>query len=295
MTVFEPELKQEIELVLYQNSGDKNSITTIQPVSGGSINKVFRLQTQAKDFIVKLNDAAKFPKMFELEAEGLAAIRQTKTIAVPEVIATGIAGNQSFLLLENIKTGTKTKTSIQKLGSQLAEMHQNTADNFGFEKDNYMGSLPQSNRKHETWKSFFVEERLKPMVKPASDASFIDQKLVSDFEKLYQKLGELYDEEKPSLIHGDLWSGNYLISSEGKPYLIDPAVSYGFREFDLAMTKLFGGFSNDFYQAYQEAFPLQSDWQQRIDLWNLYPLLMHLNVFGLSYLGQVKSGLRKFL
>jgi len=184
---------------------------------------------------------------------------------------------------------------MQKLGLQLAQMHRNNAPDFGFEKDNYMGSLPQSNRKHTTWKSFFIGERLKPMVKLAFDASFIGQKLVSDFEKLYEKLGDFFEEEKPSLIHGDLWGGNYLISSEGKPYLIDPAVSYGFREFDLAMTHLFGGFSADFYQAYEEEFPLQANWQKRIDLWNLYPLLLHLNLFGTGYLGQVKNGLKKFI
>lgn len=132
-------------------------------------------------------------------------------------------------------------------------------------------------------------------MKRAYDASFIDLKLVSDFEKLYQKLGEFFEEEKPALIHGDLWGGNYLISSAGKPFLIDPAVSYGFREFDLAMTQLFGGFSDGFYQAYQEEFSLQADWQQRMDLWNLYPLLLHLNLFGLSYLRQVRSALEKFI
>ncbi|MGI4804831.1 MAG: fructosamine kinase family protein [Janthinobacterium lividum] len=291
----EQTLKQEIERLLHQNLGGKNSITNIQPVSGGSINEVYRLQTADGYFILKLNDAVKFPNMFAAEGEGLAAIRKTKTIAVPKVIGTGISKNQSFLLLEYIETGPKIKVSMQKLGFQLAEMHQNMAEDFGFENDNYMGSLPQSNRKHKTWTSFFVAERLQPMVKLAFDASFIDQKLVSDFEKLYQKISEFFNEEKPSLIHGDLWSGNYLISHEGKPYLIDPAVSYGFREFDLAMTRLFGGFNNDFYQAYQEAFPLQPDWQERVDLWNLYPLLMHLNVFGLSYLEQVKRGLRKFI
>ena len=295
MAVFEQDLKQKIESVMHQNLGDKNSIIAAKPVSGGSINKVYRLQTAAGHFILKLNDAKRFPDMFALEVEGLAAIRQTKTIAVPNVTGTGIAGNQSFLLLENIETGPKTKAAMQKSGFQLAEMHQNPAVDFGFENDNYMGSLPQSNRKHSSWKSFFIEERLKPMVRMAFDASFIDLNLVSDFESLYQNLSGFFDEEKPSLIHGDLWSGNYLISSEGKPYLIDPAVSYGFREFDLAMTHLFGGFSADFYQAYQESFPLQNDWQERIDLWNLYPLLLHLNLFGTGYLAQVKSALRKYV
>jgi protein-ribulosamine 3-kinase len=285
----------KLENILHEKIGGKSSIHEIIEVPGGSINEVFRLQTAAGFFILKLNNAQQFPKMFEQEAEGLEAIRQTKTITVPEVIATGHLGYNSFLLMEYIETGSKTPASMQLLGLQLAQMHRHQNEQFGFEKDNYMGSLPQSNKKHETWKEFFVEERLKPMVKLAFDASFIDQKMVSDFESLYQKFGELFEEEKPALIHGDLWGGNYLISSEGKPYLIDPAVSYGFREFDLAMTHLFGGFSADFYQAYQEEFPLQPNWQQRIDLWNLYPLLLHLNLFGTGYLGKVKSALKKFI
>ncbi len=295
MKSFTAEFRSELERVLYEKLGGKSSIYEIVEVTGGSINEVYRLQTAAGFLILKLNNAQQFPNMFELEAEGLGAIRKTKTATVPEVIATGHIGYNSFLLLEYLETGTKTIASMQLLGLQLAQMHRNTSPDFGFEKDNYMGSLPQSNRKHDTWKSFFVEERLKPMVKLAFDDSFIDLKLVSAFEKLYQKLGELFEEEKPSLIHGDLWGGNYLISSAGKPYLIDPAVSYGFREFDLAMTHLFGGFNADFYQAYQEAFPLQANWRQRVDLWNLYPLLLHLNLFGLSYLGQVRSGLWKFI
>lgn len=295
MKNFTAEFTGELENILHQKLGGKSSIHEIVEVPGGSINEVYRLQTASGFFILKLNNAQQFPKMFEREAEGLEAIRQTKTIAVPEVIETGHLSYNSFLLMEYLETGTKTSAAMQLLGSQLAQMHQNTAPDFGFEKDNYMGSLPQSNKKHETWKSFFVKERLKPMVKIAFDASFIDQKMVSDFGSLYQKLGELFEEEKPSLIHGDLWGGNYLISNEGKPYLIDPAVSYGFREFDLAMTHLFGSFSADFYQAYQEEFPLQPDWQERIDLWNLYPLLLHLNLFGTSYLGQVKSALRKYV
>ena len=295
MKNFTSAFKGELEDVLHKKLGGKSSINEIVEVTGGSINKVYRLQTTVGFFILKLNSARQFPKMFELEAEGLDAIRKTKTVAVPEVIATRHFAYQSYLLLAYIETGTKTPAAMQLLGSQLAQMHRNTATGFGFEKDNYMGSLPQSNKKHESWQSFFVEERLKPMVRLAFDASFIDQKLVSDFESLYQKLDGFFEEEKPALIHGDLWGGNYLISSEGKPYLIDPAVSYGFREFDLAMTHLFGGFNTDFYWAYQEEFPLQKGWQERINLWNLYPLLLHLNLFGTGYLGQVKSGLRNYV
>lgn len=170
MKNFTAEFAAELENILHQNLGGKSSIHEIVEVPGGSINQVYRLQTAAGFFILKLNNAQQFPKMFEREAEGLEAIRQSKTIAVPNVIATGHLGYNSFLLMEYLETGSKTPAAMQKLGSQLAQMHQNTAPDFGFEKDNYMGSLPQSNRKHKTWKDFFAEERLKPMAKLAYDA-----------------------------------------------------------------------------------------------------------------------------
>jgi fructosamine-3-kinase len=174
-------------------------------------------------------------------------------------------------------------------------MHNNSAAYFGFEGNNYMGSLTQSNKKHDTWSSFFVEERLQPMVKIAFDKRLLNKVDVQNFDRLYSKLHKLFKEEPSSLIHGDLWGGNYLISTDEKPYLIDPAVSYGNREFDIAMTTLFGGFSESFYAAYNESFPLNKGWNERIELWNLYPLLLHLNLFGAGYLEQVREGVEAYI
>jgi protein-ribulosamine 3-kinase len=158
-----------------------------------------------------------------------------------------------------------------------------------------MGSLPQSNKKHESWADFFIAERLMPMVKMAIGKRLLDNADAAKFDKLYKNLPGIFDEEAPSLIHGDLWGGNYLVDIDENPYLIDPALTYGHREFDIAMTTLFGGFSNEFYGAYRESFPLAKGWEGRIDLWNLYPLLVHLNLFGMWYLGQVRGCLGRYV
>lgn len=266
----------------------------LKPVSGGGINNTYCLQTSAGPFMLKLNSRAAYPDMFRKETAGLQLIAGTQTIAVPQVVLTGDIQDQSFLLLEWIKTTQADDTAQAALGRQLAAMHQHTTGQFGLAEDNYMGSLPQSNRKHDDWGSFFVDERLRPMVARAKQLQLLSTADLNGFEKLYRRLPSLFGEEKPALLHGDLWSGNYLIGPQGKPYLIDPAVAYGHREFDIAMTTLFGGFDAAFYNAYHESFPLAPAWRQRLPLWNLYPLLLHLNLFGMGYLGQVRSALKMY-
>jgi len=245
--------------------------------------------------MMKVNSKSAFPDMFAREADGLATIRETQTIAVPEVVLQADIEDESFLILEWIESVSATPVSSKLLGQQLADMHRHTSPQFGLEYHNYMGSIPQSNRRHDTWAMFFINERLQPMVKIAVDKGLLNRTDAQQFEKLFLNISGLFNEEPPALIHGDLWGGNYLISRQGEPYLIDPAVSYGHREFDIAMTNLFGGFGSDFYHHYNESFPLTKGWQQRINLWNLYPLLLHLNLFGTSYLAQVKSCLAEYI
>ena len=284
-----------IESCLTDKYDNSVAIISTQPVSGGDINAAYCLQTNAGKFMLKLNSKSSYPDMFKREAEGLASIRNTQTIAVPKVILQFDFEDDSGLLMEWVEVIRATPKASQQLGRELAAMHKHSSSQFGFDTDNYMGSLPQSNRKHDTWAAFFTQERLEPMVKIAVDKKLLGHEDALLFDQLSNRLSELFDEEAPSLIHGDLWGGNYLISSDEKPYLIDPAVSYGHREFDIAMTTLFGGFNREFYSAYNEAFPLADGWQQRVDLWNLYPLLLHLNLFGLSYLGQVRDALKNYL
>lgn len=283
------DIKQIIGQQLHKNVISETSI------SGGSINAVYCLQAADKQYLLKLNSRYQFPHMFAREAEGLAAISKTGTIGIPQMILQGDSDDKSFLLLEWIDARRSTAKSAALLGTQLGKMHRSTTESFGFETDNYIGSLPQSNSRHDTWSDFFISERLMPMVKMATDKRYLNATDLQSFDQLYKNLPGLFDEEPPSLIHGDLWGGNYLISEDEKPYLIDPAVSYGHREFDIAMTTLFGGFLPEFYTAYQEAFPLTKGWQQRMDLWNLYPLLVHLNLFGLGYLEQVRDCLGEYV
>ncbi len=270
-------------------------IKNVSRVSGGDINQAYRLQTTLGDFFIKINSLHKFPGIFENEESGLAAIRKTNTIAVPEVVLQGDTGDESYLMLQWIEAGYGDAISSQKLGRQLALMHHDTAAQFGFEADNYMGSLHQSNKQHNNWALFFIEERLQPMVKMAVDKRELTQTDMYRFDELYKKLPDVFTEEPPALLHGDLWGGNYLIDTSGKPYLIDPAVSYGNREFDIAMTTLFGGFDRAFYDAYNQEFPLRPGWQQRLKLWNLYPLLVHVNLFGGMYANEVRGNLSAFI
>lgn len=271
-------------------------ISKVIPVSGGNINKVYRLQTSSTNsFLLKVNSLCEYPGMFKFEQEGLAIIQSTQTIAVPNVLLHGETEDESYLVMQWIEPGQCTRKASQKLGEQLAQMHQHTSASFGFTVDNYMGSIVQSNKLHSTWNSFFIEERLKPMIKIALEKHALSSNDILMFEKLFQKLPDLFAEEQPALVHGDLWSGNYLIDTNEVPYLIDPAVSYSNREFDIAMTTLFGGFDSSFYEAYHSNFQLQAGWKQRLNLWNLYPLLLHINLFGGSYITQVRYNLSMFV
>ncbi|MGY3211270.1 fructosamine kinase family protein [Mucilaginibacter sp. HD30] len=272
-----------------------DTITGSRFVSGGSINIAYELQTAGGKYFLKVNHKALYPGMFAAEAKGLALLAQTNTVKVPVIVLQGDAGNESFLLLEWVDAKRGSVQATRALGAQLAQIHSNTASEFGLDTDNYIGSLPQSNKKHGKWSDFFIQERLQPMVSLAADKRLLEYADAGNFEKLYGKLPELFEEEAPSLLHGDLWSGNYLTTPADEPYLIDPAVYYGHREVDLAMTTLFGGFSNEFYMSYNEAFPLAKGWQQRTDLWNLYPLLVHLNLFGAGYLDRVRDALNTYL
>lgn len=261
-------------------------------LSGGCINHVHRLQTNLGDFCIKYNLRDQFPEMFTCEADGLALLKSAGEIHIPGVYCTGYAGSFSYILLEFIDQGRKSTSFMQDFGRSLARLHRHTAGYFGHNMDNYMGSLPQSNKKHTTWNAFFVEERLKKQVSMAS--VYFSSSDFAAFERLYTQLDELLPVEPPAMLHGDLWGGNYMVSPDGTACLIDPAVYYGHREADIAMTTLFGGFDEHFYTSYQEEYPLEKGWQGRVDIFKLYPLLIHLNLFGSGYLGSIVSIIRKF-
>lgn len=262
---------------------------------GGCINQGGKLRTTNGDFFIKWNDQHKFPLMFKTEASGLETLRNAEAIGVPRVIGQGDSGGYQFLLLEFVEPQDASPSFWEKLGHQLASVHQVHANVFGLDHDNYIGSLPQYNRERTSWADFFLEQRLGIQLKLAADAGLISFVEAKNFEVLFLKLPSLLPYEEPTLVHGDLWSGNILSGPSGNPYLIDPAIYFGSREADLAMTLLFGGFGDRFYSAYAEAYPLLPGYKNRVHLYNLYPLLVHLNLFGRQYLSRINTILNRFI
>jgi fructosamine-3-kinase len=274
--------------------GKSIELCNTNPLGGGDINDAYRFETSAGSFFIKKNSASRFPEMFQKEAKGLQLLGSTNEISVPEVVLTGEDSDVSFLVLKYIQSATKSANFWEEFGKQLSNLHKHSNDFFGLNHDNYIGSLHQSNRKHKKWTDFFREERLKAQVKMARDNGRMDAGTVKIFDRFYSKLDEIFPAEPPALLHGDLWGGNFMVGEKGNPIIIDPAVYFGHREMDLSMSKLFGGFSAPFYKAYNSNFPLEKGWEHRMDYCNLYPLLVHVNLFGGGYLASVKSILQKF-
>jgi fructosamine-3-kinase len=279
---------------LSDHTGQPVDIEESFPVGGGSINDAWRLETDAGRFFLKTNSADRFPSMFEAEADGLQRLRQAGPLRVPEVIAHGEDHDESFLLMEWVEGGIKGQGFWADFGRGLALLHRHTRDHFGLERDNYIGSLVQHNTPASDWPSFFIHQRLEPQLKMARDRKRVEAGMAFRFERLFHQLDKLFPAEPPALIHGDLWSGNFLCDDQGCPVLIDPAVYYGHREMDLAMTKLFGGFDVALYTAYHAEWPLEKGWEERVDLCNLYPLMVHVNLFGGGYVAQVEGVLKRF-
>lgn len=288
-------LAEHLGNLLTEKLTEPVQVRDARPVAGGSINDAFRLLTNAGDYFVKTNDAGRFPSPFISEERGLGILRQASVFRVPEVLAQGEVEGTTFLLMEFIPQEEEDGDFQARFGRALARLHRNTNSSFGLINDNYIGLLPQVNTPHKDWVEFLVQCRLEPLVKMARDNGRIHPGDTIRLERLYAKLPALFPPEMPALLHGDLWKHNYLASANGEPVLIDPAVYYGHREMDLAMTKLFGGFDREFYGAYNNEEPLVPGWEERVDLCNLYPLLVHLNMFGGSYADRVGSVLRKYV
>ena len=278
--------------------GTSVSITQTDRVSGGDINKAYALTLNTGDHIFMKANAKENASFFTAEATGLSAIASTGTIDTPRILCTGTDDGEqvgySFLLLDYIESGKKRADYWETFARELAAMHNAdtkafvSSGKFGFLQSNYIGARPQTNTPAENWVSFFREQRLAPQFK-AADSNFTsnDRTLIT---KLLDHLEDfLAEPEKPSLLHGDLWSGNVFCGKNGKALLIDPAAYVGHKEADIAMTELFGGFPQSFYDAYREVNPLQDGYEERRDLYNLYHLLNHLNMFGQNYLDPVKS------
>lgn len=271
-------------------------VTRSERLSGGDINDARCLKlSSGEELFVKSNTSAN-RAFFEAEEQGLRAIAATDTIGTPRVLARGVDGDTSFLMLEMVRGGPRNSRFWERFGQQLSALH--SADTsglvpgFGFPADNFIGAAPQHNSPRERWVDFFRVCRLTPQL--AMARHWFDARTLERFERLLSRLEILLPEpEAPSLLHGDLWSGNFLVGPDGLAWLIDPAAYVGHAEADLAMSELFGGFSPTFYAAYREANPLEPGYRERRDLYNLYHLLNHLNLFGGGYLGAVLETLRR--
>ena len=270
------------------------TITEYKPISGGDISTAYLLKTSENQYFLKVNSSDHAHIMFFAEMTGLQAIAKTNTIKTPKVFNYGTYHDFSFLLMEYIESKSPSSNDFELLGNQLALLHKITKNEFGFDEDNFIGSLPQSNTKHMSWTKFYLEERIIPQIQLAISNNLLSSKDVPSRLDMNNACQEFFYDISPSLLHGDLWSGNYLIATDGTPYLIDPAVYYGHHEVDIAMSKLFGGFGMSFYKAYQEQFKFDSLTDSRFDLYQLYYLLVHLNLFGSSYVGSVNKILSKY-
>jgi protein-ribulosamine 3-kinase len=289
-----PAVYQRAVQLLQDFAGSLLSVKNFSFTGGGCINYGGRLNTSKGSFFLKWNDEKKFPGMFEAEAKGLKQLG-VSIINIPAVIGFGSGGVFQFLLLEFIESKAGGPKYWQRLGRQLAALHQVSSSAFGLDHNNYIGSLKQFNEQQSSWVDFFIEKRLHIQLMLAAERGLASVELTAKFERLYGMLPSLLPEEAPSLLHGDLWAGNLLANEKEEPYLIDPAVYFGCREVDLAMTELFGRFDDEFYRSYDEVFPLQHGYQERVDLYNLYPLLVHVNLFGRSYLSQINSVLDRYV
>lgn len=267
--------------------------SNVVPVQGGDINKAYCLHTADNKYFLKVNDAARHPGMFEKEATGLKALARYSTFHIPEVIAFGAAGNLQYLMLEWLEPGDPDAGTWKTFGQQLAQMHSVTYKLFGF-TDNYLGTYLQKNTWTATWPEFYAAYRILPLTRLLHDEGQIEKDVVVQAENFYGKMGNLFPDEKPALLHGDLWNGNFITLQNSRTALIDPAVYYGHREMDIGMTKLFGGFDNGFYDSYNATNPLVKGWEHRLPYTQLYPLLFHAWVFGGSYISRVKEILKRF-
>lgn len=254
-----------------------------QIISNGTGGLVFRLKTSKGERILKMQSKSEFSNMLNAEKIGLQTLKENGRFKIPEVFAQGKIDEIDYLLMEFIPNGKPVAHFWEVFAENLADLHRNSASYFGFSERNYIGSLPQFNLKENTAAEFYINQRLKPQFKLASENGFSFKNL----ESVYKNISAEIPDEKPALIHGDLWSGNYLIDEKGFPALIDPAVCFGPREMDLAMMQLFGGFPETVFATYKAVFPVEKDFEKRVPLWQLYYLLVHLNLFGNSYFSQV--------
>jgi fructosamine-3-kinase len=287
-----------LDLIIRDAFNTKTYNTTA--VSGGMINQAAQVAVNGERYFIKWKPDAP-PSFFEAETHGLNELRKAAAIRVPQVIkhAAAKGHHPAYLILEWIEPSTQVDSHIfaATFGQALAQLHRNTHDLFGLDTDNYIGELPQYNYRTGRWVEFYRDQRILPQVDLARENGYLRGGRETMLRRLMDQLDRLLRgvKSKPSLLHGDLWSGNFMVAANNQPVIYDPAVYYGEREVEIAFTELFGGFPSGFLQAYREVYPLDPGYESRRALYQLYPMLVHLNLFGESYGPRVDAICRHYL
>lgn len=269
----------------------ENEIVASASISGGCINQVYFIEfANSERAVLKINTEAP-DGFFEAEANGLRKLASSEAVRVPRVLF--VEDSASLLLIEAMVESDSVARDYSKLGRDLAALHRVTSQKFGLDSDNFIGKLNQTNTVSNSWGEFFYKYRLLAQANVGIEIGWMSKSTLRTLKQAKAEIYTLLDEpeQAPSLVHGDLWSGNVLWSDEG-PVLIDPALYYGSREVDIAFTEMFGGFDKDFYLAYQEEFPLSPRYEERREVLNLYHLLTHANMFGGHYIQQAETVIR---
>jgi fructosamine-3-kinase len=284
-----------IAAAIGEHTGTPFKVLSAKAVSGGSIHRAWHLDDGVRHYFAKTGPVAAAP-MFAAEAQGLRALSVAAVVATPTFVTQGQSAGEAFLVLEHLELKALDQTAGAKLGAALAQLHRIRGEAFGWTQDNFIGATPQNNAPHPSWPHFFGDRRLRPQLELALKNG-MDRALVAKGHAIIERIGGLFIDYRPepSLLHGDLWSGNVGQTRDGVPVIFDPACYYGDREADIAMAELFGGFPVGFHAAYRGAWPLDAGYEARKPLYNLYHILNHFNLFGGAYLGQAQRMVERLL
>ena len=284
---------ESIENLLSELKFQPVRIELINDVPGSGFHTLRKVFTNNGVYLLKFRHGSE-PAYFATEARGLYCLAQTQTVQTPKVVLEGFTAGFQFMVMEFVFSGHKKPDFWKTLAGQIAALHRNTSPAFGLDHDNFIGLLPQKNNTLTHWDEFFITKRILPQVELGINNKVFDRDFINQVETVLVKASQYFPAEPPALLHGDLWAGNILPDEKGNPLLIDPAIYYGHREAEIAFTQLFNGIPEEFLDAYNEVFPLEVGFSERIRLYNLYPLLVHANIYGGRYIEDVLQTVRMY-